>query len=126
MHGVVLFVFFKPETAYERRISDWSSCVCSSDLRGRLRVRFVADVASRRMGRGDRPRRQRLRGVGAGLYRRRRDPRLGHRAARGGGGGARKSVVEGKSVSVRVDLGGRRIIKKKTDPNQQNKRKPDE
>src|SRR3546814_20064692 len=27
----------------------------------------------------------------------------------------RKSVVEGKSVSVRVDLGGRRIIKKKTD-----------
>src|SRR3546814_14223004 len=26
----------------------------------------------------------------------------------------RKSVVEGKSVSVRVDLGGRRIIKKTT------------
>src|SRR3546814_15389073 len=26
----------------------------------------------------------------------------------------RKSVVEGKSVSVRVDLGGRRIIKKKS------------
>src|SRR3546814_13344394 len=26
----------------------------------------------------------------------------------------RKSVVKGKSVSVRVDLGGRRIIKKKT------------
>src|SRR3546814_12217080 len=29
------------------------------------------------------------------------------------GGGDRKSVVEGKSVSVRVDNGGRRIIKKK-------------
>src|SRR3546814_12066104 len=28
--------------------------------------------------------------------------------------GDRKSVVWGKSVSVRVDLGGRRIIKKKT------------
>src|SRR3546814_15002570 len=28
----------------------------------------------------------------------------------------RKSVVEGKSVSVRVDLGGRRIIKKKRAP----------
>src|SRR3546814_14832516 len=27
---------------------------------------------------------------------------------------ARKSVVSGKSVSVRVDLGGRRILKKKT------------
>src|SRR3546814_20720273 len=29
----------------------------------------------------------------------------------------RKSVVEGKSVSVRVDLGGRRIIKKKKTKN---------
>src|SRR3546814_17707120 len=28
-------------------------------------------------------------------------------------GGDRKSVVSGKSVSVRVDLGGRRLIKKK-------------
>src|SRR3546814_11901503 len=30
----------------------------------------------------------------------------------------RKSVVEGKRVSVRVDLGGRRIIKKKKDKQQ--------
>src|SRR3546814_20311136 len=36
-------------------------------------------------------------------------PRLGC-----GCGEDRKSVVSGKSVSVRVDLGGRRIIKKKT------------
>src|SRR3546814_18830744 len=35
--------------------------------------------------------------------------------ADGGLGRDRKSVVEGQSVSVRVDLGGRRIIKKKTD-----------
>src|SRR3546814_18826063 len=28
-----MFVFFKQETAYEMRISDWSSDVCSSDLR---------------------------------------------------------------------------------------------
>src|SRR3546814_13515810 len=27
-----LFFFFKPMTAYEMRISDWSSDVCSSDL----------------------------------------------------------------------------------------------
>src|SRR3546814_2050134 len=27
-----MFVFFKQKTAYERRISDWSSDVCSSDL----------------------------------------------------------------------------------------------
>src|SRR3546814_3670507 len=29
---VWLFVFFKQKTAYEMRISDWSSDVCSSDL----------------------------------------------------------------------------------------------
>src|SRR3546814_19708824 len=28
----VVFFFFKQETAYEMRISDWSSDVCSSDL----------------------------------------------------------------------------------------------
>src|SRR3546814_1335550 len=28
------FVFFKQKTAYEMRISDWSSDVCSSDLGG--------------------------------------------------------------------------------------------
>src|SRR3546814_5177926 len=33
MYGVSLFfVFFKQKTAYEMRISDWSSDVCSSDL----------------------------------------------------------------------------------------------
>src|SRR3546814_1077359 len=30
---VVLFFFFKRKTAYDMRISDWSSDVCSSDLR---------------------------------------------------------------------------------------------
>src|SRR3546814_18620462 len=34
----ILFFFFKQKTAYEMRISDWSSDVCSSDL---------GDVASR-------------------------------------------------------------------------------
>src|SRR3546814_10348254 len=28
----MMFVFFKQKTAYEMRISDWSSDVCSSDL----------------------------------------------------------------------------------------------
>src|SRR3546814_6099954 len=32
---VVLFFFFKQKTAYEMRISDWSSDVCSSDLQSR-------------------------------------------------------------------------------------------
>src|SRR3546814_5681903 len=30
--SVVVFFFFKQKTAYERRISDWSSDACSSDL----------------------------------------------------------------------------------------------
>src|SRR3546814_10240907 len=30
--SVILFFFFKQKTAYEMRISDWSSDVCSSDL----------------------------------------------------------------------------------------------
>src|SRR3546814_17170326 len=36
----MLFFFFKQKTAYEMRISDWSSDVCSSDLVGRERVRL--------------------------------------------------------------------------------------
>src|SRR3546814_5737916 len=32
------FFFFKQKTAYEMRISDWSSDVCSSDLGPRLAV----------------------------------------------------------------------------------------
>src|SRR3546814_7893341 len=34
-----VFVFFKQKTAYEMRISDWSSDVCSSDLA----LRFAQD-----------------------------------------------------------------------------------
>src|SRR3546814_1016827 len=36
------FFFFKQKTAYEMRISDWSSDVCSSDLRaaGRARANY--------------------------------------------------------------------------------------
>src|SRR3546814_21110222 len=39
---VLFFFFFKQKTAYEMRISDWSSDVCSSDLRHRV----VADGAA--------------------------------------------------------------------------------
>src|SRR3546814_8579816 len=34
--SVFAFFFFKQKTAYEMRISDWSSDVCSSDLQHRL------------------------------------------------------------------------------------------
>src|SRR3546814_12640365 len=39
---IVFFFFFKQKTAYEMRISDWSSDVCSSDLLLRLRRIFEA------------------------------------------------------------------------------------
>src|SRR3546814_4031147 len=38
-----VFFFFKQKTAYDMRISDWSSDVCSSDLAGQfLRLRHLA------------------------------------------------------------------------------------
>src|SRR3546814_6093214 len=40
----VLFFFFKQKTAYEMRISDWSSDVCSSDL-GAAEPVGVGDLA---------------------------------------------------------------------------------
>src|SRR3546814_8428316 len=35
---LLFFFFFKQKTAYEMRISDWSSDVCSSDLHGQQLV----------------------------------------------------------------------------------------
>src|SRR3546814_12725933 len=49
--GVCVFVsvfFFKQKTAYEMRISDWSSDVCSSDLPGKRHF-----TAERRIERGE-------------------------------------------------------------------------
>src|SRR3546814_4999276 len=44
----IIFFFFKHKTAYEMRISDWSSDVCSSDL-----LALVAEDAVHRVLRGD-------------------------------------------------------------------------
>src|SRR3546814_14881209 len=134
-----MFFFVKQKTAYEMRISDWSSDVCSSDLDQppRPRPRSAAD----RHHLGPHGRRGQPRDPGqagtdeaaAGLsllVRRRLQGHEGICRLCGGGAAAggdlhlsdpclavrqldRKSVVEGKSVSVRVDLGCRRIIKKK-------------
>src|SRR3546814_20087798 len=90
------------------RISDWSSDVCSSDLVVPPATippdGHDEDLGSRR-ARSDRPR-----WSAAGGAR-----RTAGRTADGGGAVHvdRKSVVEGTSVSVRVDLGGRRNITKK-------------
>src|SRR3546814_1789341 len=67
----LLFFFFKQKTAYEMRISDWSSDVCSSDLAGaqddefavpgRQRAPLRQDIAAPAEEGG-----QRLRRVGQG------------------------------------------------------------
>src|SRR3546814_3707772 len=42
------FFFFKQKTAYEMRISDWSSDVCSSDLRSQAQRRRLDDRLAQR------------------------------------------------------------------------------
>src|SRR3546814_19921241 len=89
------------------RISDWSSDVCSSDLGKHVMAPNPHHCAE--VGR-----------LLARLHLATREHILERASDRGldwmqeqGPSLDRKSVVEGKSVSVRVDLGGPRIIKKK-------------
>src|SRR3546814_19112091 len=48
----MVFFFFKQKTAYEMRISDWSSDVCSSDLQ--IVQRFGTDMVAEVTGRSRR------------------------------------------------------------------------
>src|SRR3546814_12568599 len=92
------------------RISDWSSDVCSSDLAHR--------ALWRRNGRAC-PAGSTARNAGSSQSGADNDgpSRNPHPCDRASSSARlrqdRKSVVSGKSVSVRVDLGGRRIIKNK-------------
>src|SRR3546814_18909116 len=95
------FFFFKQKTAYDMRISDWSSDVCSSDL-PRPEV-ALADP----FGGGDQAADWPGHLIGEGHA----DPH-GHQPQQQRHQD-RKRVVSGKSVSVRLNHGGRRIIKKK-------------
>src|SRR3546814_10193698 len=45
MRVVIVIFFFKQETAYEMRISDWSSDVCSSDIAGIAAV-WIHNIAA--------------------------------------------------------------------------------
>src|SRR3546814_1384021 len=75
---VLLFFFFKQKTAYEMRISDWSSDVCSSDLRldlgiGRHGIDALLAAGAEQLQRGIH---MQLRGVEF------RDRRAAHQVAR--------------------------------------------
>src|SRR3546814_12200097 len=112
--------FFKQRTAYGLRISDWSADVCSSDL---VRVAAKAEEADQAVvifiiaaaaGQCDRRRDVETRFAERGIVA--IDPLLlgepqGARMAVD-----RQSVVQGTSVSVCVDFGGRRIMKKTNKP----------
>src|SRR3546814_6703982 len=105
---VCMIIFFcKQKTAYEVRISDWSSDVCSSDLSGSrsllpaVIVPLVSDGELTKSSKSSCPTsrstcsRSRSRGDAAQDTSRSEERRVG------------------KELSVRVDLGGRRIITKK-------------
>src|SRR3546814_17928592 len=107
------------------RISDWSSDVCSSDLAGltaplhltadgkALLARMTSAEVSAWLGEDLPPRTDRSKGLGA-LLTELEDIRRSGFAYDDEEHTDRKSVVTGKSVAVRVDSGGRRLIKKKT------------
>src|SRR3546814_5525031 len=58
---LVVVFFFKQKTAYEMRISDWSSDVCSSDLQS-VAVRRAGEEAAFLEGAGEVPRAGRVGG----------------------------------------------------------------
>src|SRR3546814_14147440 len=99
------------------RISDWSSDVCSSDLSVFMDVELWSETDKGRLWSCPF-----LAAVWQlarlGLLRHLGEPVLAPRPWTGRAfpqdWDDRKSVVSGKSVSVRVDIGGRRILKKKT------------
>src|SRR3546814_16826761 len=102
------------------RISDWSSDVCSSDLSYNNGV--PAKTGMTKLGERPGPDASGAHNPALSPYAasasRSRD-RPWRAVATYGPRPDRKSVVSGKSVSVRVDLGGRSIIKKKTIKSQQ-------
>src|SRR3546814_17631490 len=119
LYGVCFF-FFKQKTAYEMRISDWSSDVCSSDLdtlshRGVTRRTVVLLLPAPEHGEFQVLEQKPEKEVGRVEV----DTRILEfpvspvRAERLVDGQDPKRVVEGKSVTVSEDRGGHRNIIKK-------------
>src|SRR3546814_11853493 len=105
------------------RISDWSSDVCSSDLPQRNEDGGRCDPEHHRFIRHHPAHDETSSCLILPSSRSRRPRATWPRSGRGSSPSPtrdRKSVVEGKSVSVRVDLGGGRIIKKKKEERMNN------
>src|SRR3546814_20269133 len=108
---------FKQKTAYEMRISDWSSDVCSSDI-----AAFTAKFTDIQLQATGITAASGLPGVDSTNAPSNTALSINAGSARAKGVEVdgivsptrdRKSVVEGKSVAGRVDIGGRRINKKR-------------
>src|SRR3546814_12075971 len=123
-----MIVLFKQKTAYEMRISDWSSDVCSSDLLTHPEEDQGVDKPKEHRRAEDRFPRVAVAEGRKEITERAKDQHgIGNVAEPGAKPvapgavetnevaetGDRKSAEKGKSVSVRVDLGGRRIITNK-------------
>src|SRR3546814_14666233 len=139
---LLFFFFFKQKTAYEMRISDWSSDVCYSDLVRGCSGAGLAFAVDDELERGELAQAHGAAGVellgryadlgaeaellavdeaGGGVHDDGGGVDLAGEALCGSpvGGderlavaGDRKSGVEGESESVRVELGGQRLHKK--------------
>src|SRR3546814_14543233 len=113
----LLFLFFKQKTAYELRISDWSSDVFSSDLDCALIVLTESwlhhrSTQSKHCIITVSPCTNQCVVLYSALFSLIGRKFTGTFYQTRCNNGDRKSVVQGKRVSVRVDLGGRRINKK--------------
>src|SRR3546814_13982110 len=113
---VLCLFFFKQKTAYEMRISDWSSDVCSSDVScpvffgaAAIAPDFVTFIFGPKWTEGSYIMIALALVAGPATLNYFQGPAL----FAAGRSGDRKSVGEGKRVAVRVDLGGRRFLKKK-------------
>src|SRR3546814_12010585 len=129
MFLICLVCCFRQETAYEMRISDWSSDVCSSDLPDQLRASrrgnddirrsaYVGEIHCVPVADDDRASLlQEQQGnrlahdIGLADHDGPLAPEVGHHALKKDQD--RTSVVSGKSVSASVYLGGRRTNQNK-------------
>src|SRR3546814_19316356 len=126
-----MFFFFKQKTAYEMRISDWSSDVCSSDLDMKVsvegdRLRAIGKTLDPSIVNGESIGFLRFNARGAELFldeiERAMKSEQGLKQWYLSAIDRSEERRVGKSVSVRVDLGGSRIIKKKKVKNNKTKK----
>src|SRR3546814_17583362 len=107
-YGLIMFFVFKQKTAYEMRISDWSSDVCSSDLRLRNMTALKPRATGSRTQEHPSAFRARISAHRSSAANASRSTAAAAISPKIGRASCRERVCQ-----YRVDLGGRRLIKKK-------------